>query len=119
MRAERSPVDLPIRLERNGSWSRTMFFVDELDNPVDLTGVTFAGSVRTNAGSTSSLASLTISVTDAAGGQIYVSLVGSALDAVPGTQEAVRLAHDAYATKSGVSTVIFRGELILDPEVTP
>jgi hypothetical protein len=119
MRSEASPVDLPIRLERNGSWSRTLFFRDELDQPVDLTGVTFSGSVRSNAGSSTSIAALTFSTTDAPGGQVLVSLVGSALDSVDEKQEAVRLAHDAYAKKGGVPTVIFRGTLILDPEVTP
>lgn len=119
MRSEQSPADLPIRLERNGSWSRTLFFTDELDQPVDLTGVTFTGSVRSSAGSATVLAALVFAITDAANGQILVSLIGSELDEVAGTQEAVRLAHDAYATKAGVPTVIFRGTTILDPEVTP
>lgn len=119
MRSEKSPVDMLIGLERNGSWSCTLFFRDEIDQPVDLTGVTFAGSVRPAAGSPTILAQLAFSVIDAPGGQLLVSLVGSELDEVEGRQEAVRLAHDAYATKAGVPTVIFRGPLILNPEVTP
>lgn len=119
MQVDASPANLPIRLERNGSWSRTLFFRDEFDAAVNLTGVTFAGSVRPVAGSSTVLASLVFTVTDAQNGQVLVSLVGSEMDEVSGTQESVRLAHDAYATKGGVPTVIFRGTLILDPEVTP
>lgn len=119
MANERSPVDLPIRLERNGSWSATLLFKDELGAAVDLAGVTFSGSVRPSAGSSTVYATFAFTVVDESGGQVLVSLLGSDFDEVPGTQEIVRLAHDAYAVKDGTPAVIFRGETTLDPEVTP
>lgn len=113
------PQTLPIRLARNGSWSRTLLIEDELGAPVDLTGVTFAGQVRAVAGASgAALATIDIDVIDAAGGQILATLLGSQLDAVEGPMETVRLAHDIIATKAGVPSRIAVGPVILDPEVT-
>lgn len=115
----RSGESLTLQVERNGSMARTLFLEDSLGNPTDLTGVTFAGQVRRAAGVTGSpIAAFTISITDAVNGQVRISIIGSAFDAVEGVQEVVTLAYDIVATKAGEPTVILRGNFYVYPEVT-
>lgn len=111
---------LPISLHRNGSFVRRLVFKDPATGgPVDLTGATFVMRTRRSAGAPGSpLATATVTVVNAAGGIIEVSLLGSAFNLVDGLQDIVVLAYDIVMVQSGVPRVLAEGPLLLKPGVS-
>jgi len=115
-----TPIYLPIELNRNGSWVRTILLYDLSGNPVDASHWTLAGAVKAAAGvSGGALATFTITPTPGADGQYLIELLGSDLNAVDGDQAIVRLAYDIRATRNTYPPeILLQGPVILNPGVT-
>jgi hypothetical protein len=107
-----------IEIQRNETFSYDFQVLNSEGDPLNVTGATFSMKVKERAGDTAVLATATVTVVDATIGHIRISLAGSALSAVPGTMEIVRLAYDLVMTLSGVPRVIMRGTLVLVPGVS-
>lgn len=115
-----SPTYLPVELNRNGSWVRTILLYDLAGGAVDASAWAIAGAVRMAAGAAgAALATFTVDAVDADNGQYLLTLLGSDLDALDGAQETIRLAYDVRATRSGrPPEILMQGPVILNPGVT-
>lgn len=63
-------------IEQGGDWGRTLQLYEE-DVAMNLTGYSFAGKIRQEKGSTTTMAVFTFSITNATSGILYVSLANS------------------------------------------
>jgi len=114
-----TPATFNIEVQRNGSYRKTWSFKAPDGTPVDLTGATYEMDIKHAAGDGTVLASFTVALEGlASAGQISVALDGSALAAVDGVNEIVRLAYDLLVTQSGVKMILARGALLLTPGVS-
>lgn len=124
-----SAAYVPLVQQRNGAEPFTLFFVGPDDTPINLTGVTLTlqvrraaglgGSAITTATNTGDVTITGIVITDATGGQVMITILGTDFSAFDGVMEDVELAYDLRATKSGVPpTIIMRGPFLLQPGVT-
>jgi hypothetical protein len=111
---------LDIEVPRNGDYLRESQLVDVDDNPIDITNSTFVMSVRSAAGASGSvLASFTVTKLEPyAEGRFTEKLSGSALSAVAGAMEVVRLAYDIKRTDAGIVTIEREGAVLLKPGVS-
>lgn len=110
---------LAIELERNGTYVESWQITDDEGVAIDVTGWTFAMDVKYAAGeSDPPLASATVTVDNAATGELTVQIEGADFAAVDGEKEKVILAYDFVAVESGVPQVYVGGPLILVPGVT-
>lgn len=112
-------VEFNIKLQRNADWRRELAIVDDLGDPLDLTGATFKLEVKYREGDPDPpLATANITVVDAPGGIIEAHLSGDQFAAVPGANELVNLAYDLIGTQDGDDTALARGYVILTPGVS-
>lgn len=110
---------LPLEVQRNGVWVRSLTFTDTDGEPLDLTGATFLLRIRYAAGVQGpALASASFEVADPGQGVVNVTIDGMALNAVPGAMEPVELAYDLIVTQGGLRMPMLRGPLILLPGVS-
>lgn len=83
--------------------------------PIDITGWTFQMQIREKYTSTAILYSPVITITNAAGGVINISLTATATAALP----AKALVYDLEGTRPDTTKIrILKGPAIVDPEVT-
>lgn len=110
---------LAIQLERNGTYQTAWSVADDEGTAIDVTGWAFALDVKYAAGEPDPpIASATITVVDAATGELSVVIEGADFAAVEGENENVTLAYDFVAVDAGVPQVMVSGPLILVPGVT-
>lgn len=107
-----------IEVQRNAIYSRLWRFTDSAGEPIDLTDAAFDMDVKYAEGEAVTLASFTITVTNALLGEATVAINGAAFAAVPGAKERVTLAYDLLATQLGVVMPLARGALHLTPGVS-
>lgn len=112
--------DLPIRRGVSLLFDYVQKYTDSdgvhlAGDPVNLTGCTFAGQIRRTKSSSAIIASLTFTVTDAAAGEVTVSLDKSLTSLLT----ASRYVWDAtYTDADGIRLALWQGELIVEPWVT-
>ncbi len=111
---------LPITVERNGSYLEGWQITDDAGAPLDITGWTFEMAVKYAAGDADPpLALFTVTVVDLPTAQLEVKLLGSALVAVPGEHETVKLAYDFIAKDAAnVPSAYVKGPIYLEPGVS-
>lgn len=120
-----SSWQMDIDLPRTGSAQFTIFAEDVNGGPVDLTGVDIAMEFRHQSGDASTIKTAGVEaddnktgvvVTDAAGGQILITIYGSDFSALDGGYEMVRLSHKVRFTKAGDAPLLIFGQVNLLPE---
>jgi hypothetical protein len=83
--------------------------------PIDITGWVFVMQIREKYSSTSVLYAPAVTIADAPGGKIQISLTATATSALP----VKPLVYDLEATKPDTKKIrILKGPAIVDPEVT-
>jgi len=109
----------PIRLYRNADYHEGWQLCDQEGVQLDLTFCDLALAIRYVAGQGTILARAVIDLYDPANGLFTVHIDGSALTAVPGATEVVRLAYDLRLTyHDGVQFIPVAGQVLLTPGVT-
>jgi hypothetical protein len=99
-------------------------YQDNLENPIDLTGYTFAGQIRRRITDADVLGNLVVTAEDAEAGQIRVTvlpetLVGVSFRGVESFRTLTPLVYDVEITSpSGDVTRLINGTIRVSPEVT-
>ncbi len=110
-------------IDQGASYSKSIFVVDEFNNPIDLTGYIVRGQIRKSAADSSIALNLNPTIVSAAAGKISFALLGTqtALLETAGSnyQEVTVYVWDIeIESASGVVTRLLNGFVYVSPEVT-
>lgn len=114
-----TPAVLDLSCQDNEDWSTAggWGLFDAFDEPIDLTGVTFAMQVRPVQGATGAPLLSWTGSGDATG--LFHPFIPKGPIAIHAAGQSVRrLAYDLTLTKGGVTTVYVRGAFTIEPGVT-
>jgi len=115
-------AQLDITIARNETWARTFQVCDGDGNPVDITGTTLAGQVKSRTDNDATVASFTCAIFNAANGEFSVKLdatEGSALNGYGSPIQTENLAYDIRWTAGGGTKIdLVRGKIVLLRGVT-
>lgn len=110
------PAHLDIFLQRNEDWSRTLTITDDVDAPIDLTGMTVAMQVRDKLAQ-ALVAQAAVEITDAENGEVELTLLGhegTPLSEYGVSIQVANLPYDILLTDSdGYSTALIAGNVVL------
>lgn len=110
---------LDIRVPRNGDYNEEWQLSDNVNDPIDLTDVSLQLAIRLVAGQGAIVANAIINLHSPTTGQFTVRIDGTALTAITGPGETVRLAYDLRLTYvDGIKAIPVAGQIILTPGVT-
>lgn len=109
------PGVLNLRLYKGDDFARGMQFTDSDGNGIDITGWTFLAQVRETPGGDTVLATFTVTVTDAATGNLDIELAAADIDDL---ETGRLLAWDLQVTASGAVRTYVRGSVKVDTDVS-
>ena len=114
-----------IEIEQGASFSMDVTYLDSAGDPVDLTGYSGRGQIRLTAQTATTLASFTVTITDAAAGEVSISLPASALvgnAAITGTSYSDKTSAvydiELYTAADADVIRLLQGVCLISPEVT-
>jgi hypothetical protein len=110
MTAQKFDIDLFRNEKRIFSYS----YIDELENPVDITSTTFAAQIKAQAGDVAVLGSADFVKTSLLGGLFTMELDGSDFASYGSLLSEVRMAYDFKIDDN----VVKYGQIVLKPGVT-
>jgi hypothetical protein len=109
-----------IKIEQGTDFALPLTISDTLGVPVNLSGDTFRGSVRSTFGTVSALATFGVNVASAAIGVIVFTLSNTQTAALPSTLGVEPLVYDIERVLAGSGLVsrVLQGKVKVSPEVT-
>lgn len=109
-------------VEQGSTFSRTITLKDSLDAPINLTGYTARGAIRTGATSPTVVAEFTMTISAPLTGVILMSIPADETALIPTTGEkfdkVAKYVYDAEIEIGGAVTRILNGSVTVSPEVT-
>ena len=109
-----SPANYPLTLRAGDTETVSVTLQDSAGSPINITGRTYAAQIRATADATSTLATFTCSITNAAAGQFACTL-SAATTADLSSQMAV---WDLQETNGSTITTLLAGPVRIDQDVT-
>lgn len=112
-----SPLDMDIKVPRDGHYQAGWTICDDFGNEVDLTGHVLTAAAQYAAGLDPVIATAAIDIYDPTHGRLNMTWAGADFSGVSGLTEIVRLSWKLRdQAPDGIVTDIVRGVLILFPE---
>lgn len=116
---------LDLSIEQGATFKRKLIFKDSTNQPINLTGDTFAGQIRASASNPTVIMSFTCTVTNAVAGEVEITLTDAQTSAIPvkpstsPEREVTTYAYDIERTISGgTKQRVLEGLANVSPEVT-
>lgn len=113
-----------LRIEQGATWTRVFTFLDENDDPIDVTGWEFRGQVRRSYNSNDALAEFSFTASDADNKKVFTITDTETTDipVLPPTGNSRTSSfymYDIEAVKEdGTVERLFQGKAEISPEVT-
>lgn len=108
------PTRHDFHIYRGDDWARTITFADPAGAVIDVSSRTFAAQIRATADSATILATMTVTMTQAALGIVEISLSAAQTAAL----EAGVDRWDLSQTVSGLKTTLLAGAVYVEGDVT-
>ena len=116
---------LLIEVEQGASFELVVTYQDSAGDPIDLTGYSGRGQIRTTAAAASTIASFSVGITDPTAGEVTITLaaaalVGSAVITGTSYSDRTQAVYDVELYTAADANVIrlLNGPCLISPEVT-
>lgn len=113
---------LDLYIEQGATFTRTITLESAPATPIDLTGYTARGKIKTGATATTSVADFVCTISAPLTGVIIVSLTSTITAGIPTTGDKysslAKYYYDIEIESGGVVTRILNGQVTVSPEVT-
>lgn len=116
---------LDLSIEQGATFKRKLIFTSATNVPIDLTGDSFAGQIRSSASNPTIIISFTCTITNPTAGEVEITLTATETSSIPvrastsPEKESTTYAYDIERTLAGGSKQrVLEGLANVSPEVT-